>query len=80
MANEGGAGGTNKGVTLHFQQKPAPLDWQRNLFSGLAQIIVQLSLETGEIKLTAKADGLTPSMLKLTPQSAPRRPAVAPRD
>jgi beta-galactosidase len=45
-------------------------DWQRSLFSGLAQIIVQSTMEQGEIRLTARADGLTPVTLTI-----PSRPA-----
>ena len=40
-------------------------EWQRSLFSGLAQIIVQSTKEPGEIKLTARADGLTPCTLTI---------------
>jgi beta-galactosidase len=57
---------------------PAPfqtnsLDWQRSLFNGLAQILVQSSSEPGEIYLTATSDGLSPFTLKLTahPPSMP---------
>jgi beta-galactosidase len=53
-----------------------PVDWQRSLFNGLAQILVQSSAEPGELKLTATSDGLSPSILKLTTQSVPLRPAV----
>ena len=52
-------------------------DWQRSLFSGLAQIIVQSTKEPGEIKLTAHADGLTPVTLTIPSQPATPRPAVA---
>ena len=52
-------------------------DWQRSLFSGLAQIIVQSTKEPGDIKLTAKADGLTPATLTIPAQPVTPRPAVA---
>jgi beta-galactosidase len=54
-------------------------DWQRSLFSGLAQIIVQSTKEPGEIKLTARADGLTPVTLAIPSQPTTPRPAVAAR-
>ena len=57
-----------------FRDKP--VDWQRSLFNGLAQILVQSSAAPGELKLTATSDGLSPSILKLTAQSVPLLPAV----
>lgn len=41
---------------------PSPR-WNRSLFSGKAQVIIQAGKEAGEIKLTAKSEGLTPSIL-----------------
>ncbi len=52
-------------------------DWQRSLFSGFAQIIVQSTKEPGEIKLTASADGLAPFTLIIPSQPSPLRPAIA---
>jgi beta-galactosidase len=52
-------------------------DWQRHLFSGFAQIIVQSTKEPGEIKLTARADDLTQVTLTIPSQPAKTRPAVA---
>ena len=54
-------------------------DWQRSLFSGLAQIIVQSTKDPGEIKLTAHAAGLTPVTLTIPSQPAAPRPAIAAR-
>ena len=51
-------------------------DWQRSLFSGLAQIIIQSTKEPGEIKLTARADGLTPVTLTIPSQVTTPRPAI----
>jgi hypothetical protein len=36
------------------------------VFNGFAQVIVQSSKDPGEIQLTATADGLQPSTLKIT--------------
>lgn len=61
VKNDGGAGGLNKGVALEFEKMPAAPKWQRSAFNGLAQVIVQAGKEAGEIKLTARADGLAPA-------------------
>jgi beta-galactosidase len=75
LENWNGAGGLNKGVTLGFQEKaPAP-QWQRSVFNGLAQIIVQSTKEPGEIKLTGRADGLSPATVSV--QSQPCTPRLA---
>jgi beta-galactosidase len=54
-------------------------DWQRSLFSGLAQIIVQSTKNSGEIQLTARADDLTPVTLTIPSQPTTPRPAIAGR-
>jgi beta-galactosidase len=66
VRNWDGAGGINKGVSLQYLEKPAPVDWQRSVFNGYAQILVQSAKEPGEITLTATGDGLKASVLKLT--------------
>jgi beta-galactosidase len=76
VANWNGASGIKK-EALQFQEKPAPVNWQRSVFNGLAQVLVQSSQEPGEITLTAKADGLASSVWKLTARPAPSRPTVA---
>jgi beta-galactosidase len=70
VANWSGAGGVNKGAALQFEEAPTPVDWQRSVFNGLAQIIVQSANDPGEIKLTATGDGLKATELKLTSSSA----------
>jgi len=70
VENWSGAGGVNKGVTLQFEQNPAPVDWQRSVFNGLAQILVQSSQEPGELELTASGEGLKSSEIKLTASAA----------
>jgi beta-galactosidase len=54
---------------------PAP-SARRSLFNGLAQVIVQSTREPGEIRLTAKAAGLTPAECVVTVRPAIRRAAV----
>jgi beta-galactosidase len=66
VRNWDGAGGINKGVSLQYLEKPAPVDWQRSVFNGYAQILVQSAKEPGEITLKATGDGLKSSVLKLT--------------
>jgi beta-galactosidase len=76
VANWGGPGGMNKGVTLEFQEKTVAPEWQRSVFNGLAQIIVQSTKEPGAIKLTASADGLAPATASVPSQPCIPRPAV----
>jgi beta-galactosidase len=73
VANWGGPGGINKGVALRFTEDAPPADWQRSVFNGLAQIIVQSTQQPGEIQLRATADGLAPATLQLATQPAPSR-------
>jgi len=77
VANWNGAGGLNKGVTLEFQEKSIAPVWQRSVFNGLAQIIVQSTKESGAIRLTASADGLSPATVSVPSQPCTSRP-VAP--
>jgi beta-galactosidase len=77
VANYTGAGGLNKGASLRLQQKPIVPQWQRSVFNGLAQIIVQGTPAGGELKLTARAAGLKENTLTITTQPVALRPAVA---
>jgi len=43
---------------------PAP-SWRVKLFNGLAQIIVQSEEQGGEVTLTAKSEGLSPTNVKI---------------
>jgi beta-galactosidase len=49
---------------------------RRSLFNGLAQVIVQSTREPGEIRLTAKSDGLAPAESTVTARPATLRAAV----
>jgi beta-galactosidase len=52
-------------VTVEFvAASPAPA-WQRSVFNGLAQVIVQSKQTPGEIQLTASADGLSPATVTI---------------
>ena len=74
VANWSGPGGINKGVTLQFTDKPVAPEWQRSVFNGLAQILVQSTREPGEIQLTASADGLPPATVTIQSQPCAPRP------
>jgi beta-galactosidase len=76
IANWNGPGGLNKGVTLRMQDKPILPEWKRSVFNGLAQIIVQSTKAPGEIKLTARAEGLPPATVTIQSQPYPPRPYV----
>jgi len=51
---------TDPGLVQVIEQAPG---WKRRVFNGLAQVIVQSEGLTGEITLTAAADGLTPAVV-----------------
>jgi beta-galactosidase len=76
VKNGDGDGGINKGVMVDVENPPPPADWQRSVFNGLAQVIVEAGKEAGEIKLTASADGLAPTTLTIHAEASPGRPAV----
>jgi beta-galactosidase len=54
----------------------SPSDWQRSVFNGYAQVIVQSTKIPGEIVLTASADGLQPATVYIQSQSCTPRPCV----
>ncbi len=54
---------------------PAP-QWQRHLFNGLAQVIVQAGKDPGSLRLTAQAQDLVAGDAEVATQSAELRPAV----
>jgi beta-galactosidase len=76
VENVDGSGGLNKGVSLQFAAPAVSPAWQRSVFNGLAQIIVQSTKDPGDIKLTATADGLTPAISTVTAQASIPRPSV----
>ena len=61
----GPTGGLAKGVALRFVEPPAPVQWSRSVFNGLAQIIVQSSRKSGTVKLTAQSVDLTPAAVSI---------------
>jgi beta-galactosidase len=61
VVNDGGPGGITEGVILEYQFQPIPPDWQRSVFNGLGQVLVQSTTQPGEIKLTGSVKGLLPA-------------------
>jgi beta-galactosidase len=51
-------------------------DWQRSLFNGLAQVIVQSTGKPGDIQLTAKSTGLADAVLRIHAEETALRPAI----
>ena len=76
VSNYSESGGLNQSVTLRMQDKPVLPEWKRSVFNGLAQIIVQGTKDPGEIKLTARADGLSPATASVPSQPCTSRPAA----
>ncbi|MFZ0827020.1 MAG: beta-galactosidase GalA [Verrucomicrobiia bacterium] len=76
VLNASGAGGLNPDVNVELLGKPTASPWSRSAFNGLAQVMVQATREPGEIKLTASAEGLTPTTVSLPSQPCTPRPAV----
>ncbi len=76
VANYTGAGGLNKGASLRLQEKPVTPQWQRSVFNGLAQIIVQGTRTAGDLTLRAHAAGLAETTLKIPTLPVAGRPAV----
>jgi len=76
VKNNEGEGGLNKGVALVIQEKPVLANWKRSVFNGLAQVIVQSAKQAGELKLTARAEGLAPATLTLPAEACAPPPAV----
>lgn len=61
VVNKEGPGGVNKGVRVEYSCNPILPHWQRSAFNGFAQVLVQSTKDSGEIKLSATADGLAPT-------------------
>jgi len=76
VRNNDGAGGLNPDVNVELVGQPVESPWSRSLFNGLAQVIVQSTKDVGEIKLTAKSDGLTSATAKIQTVVSPGRPSV----
>ncbi len=69
-------GGLAKGVALRLVEPPAPVQWNRSVFNGLAQILVQSNRQSGTIKLTAQSAGLVPAAVPIKSGPAAPRPAL----
>jgi beta-galactosidase len=76
VKNNDGPGGVNKTVTLSFADKPSPPPWQRHVFNGLAQVIVQAGTEPGKIQLTVRAEGLAETTVDISAEPSSPRPTA----
>ncbi len=76
VLNDSGPGGLNPDVNVELVGKPISTVWSRSLFNGFAQVMVQSSLEPGEIKLTASADGLQPATTTIQTVAGGVRPRM----
>ncbi len=76
VKNNAGDGGLNKGVRLEARGEPVQPHWQRSVFNGLAEVIVQTDKQPGTLTLTADSPGLESVTLDLTAAPAEARPAV----
>jgi beta-galactosidase len=76
IANWGETAGLNKGAELRLIDEAPASQWRRSVFSGLAQVIVQSTWQSGTIKLAAEAKALRPATLTIGSRPVERRPAL----
>ena len=69
-------GGLNPNVNVQIIGHVTTAPWARSLFNGLAQVIVQSTKDTGEIKLAATAEGLAPATSVLQTKPCKPRPSL----
>ncbi|HEY8993155.1 MAG TPA: DUF4982 domain-containing protein, partial [Lacunisphaera sp.] len=74
--NGGGRGGLNPAVTVEIALPSKPVPWSRSLFNGLAQVIIQSTRTSGDLKLTATAEGLETAIATVQTQPSAVRPFV----
>ncbi len=71
-----GQGGLNPNVSVEVIGTARAPSWSRSLFNGLAQVIVQSTPDAGELKLSARADGLEPATAVVRTRAGSPPPAV----
>ena len=76
VRNIDGSGGINKGVNLYVQNHTVAANWQRSVFNGLAQVIVQAGKDASEIRLTARSEGLAENTVVIPTKASPPRATV----
>jgi len=76
VQNHEASGGVNKGVSLAILEKPVASAWQRSVFNGLAQILVQGDQQPGTLILTARSPGLEPATLNINSGAVTPHPFV----
>jgi beta-galactosidase len=68
--------GVGNGDPSSHEPDQMPTPWKRSLFSGLAQIILQSTGESGEITLRARSPGVQDGVLRIQAQPCARRTAL----
>ncbi len=76
VKNNANSGGLNKGADLQIEVKPQPVKWQRSVFNGLAQLLVQTTKQAGTLEATATGDGLQEAKVTLQAEPCTPRPEV----
>jgi beta-galactosidase len=76
VRNRQGQGGLGGGAAIRVREKPVAPDWKRSVFNGLAQVIVKAGREPGEIRLTARSEGLRDAVLSIPSRARPLRPSA----
>ena len=75
--NESHDGGLGKGANLSFIGGKGSTGWQRSLFNGLAQVIVQSERDgSGTFEIRATAPGLKPARIPIQITAAAAPPSV----
>ncbi len=76
VKNITGPGGVGKGVWLETLSPPKPLLWKRQVFNGLAQVILQSAQQPGVMELTATSPGLEKAVSTIPTEKSTPRPVV----
>lgn len=70
IKNKEGPGGLCRGARVQIQEHPAPVQWKRSAFNGLAQIILKAT-GPGTLSLTAHSDGLADGKTQIVTLAGP---------
>ncbi len=68
--------GMSGGAFLRLQDEPARASWARSTFNGLAQLLVQSTGQPGAIRVTARSEGLQPTVAALVARPSAPMPSV----
>jgi beta-galactosidase len=76
VKNNAAEGGLNNGASVEIQQPSVPVKWKRSVFNGLAQVLIQSSKNSGQLKLTARSGDLKAGAVSIEVKSCTPRPAL----